>query len=115
MGKFPEGRLYTIQLTDEELTWLTGLLYEQEDLWKTLIDDSVTDHVFTKVCEANTLRQQDRAVAHIIVYQDARIKVFKEMALRAYQAKVRLEEELKDVKQTLDIYTNAGIEHSLYS
>lgn len=58
---FPEGRLYTIQFTGDELIWLL----DQDFLWKDYAQDSVADTAQLKIHEANSNRQQDKAIAHL--------------------------------------------------
>lgn len=57
--KFPEGRLYTIQLTSDEIDFLL----QQDCFWKTYPDDSPEDTATLKIHRASDQRRQDRAIA----------------------------------------------------
>lgn len=88
--KFPEGRLYTVQFTGEEIVWLL----DQDFLWKDYERDSVADTAQMKVHTANELRQQDNAVAHL--YESTRQRHdWLERVLRQ-----KYKEEYKEVRET---------------
>lgn len=63
MPKFPEGREYTISLTNDELVWMMEALFDFD--WTRKLG-GIETAVLEKVDQANTQRQQDKAVAWLL-------------------------------------------------
>ena len=93
--KFPEGRVYTIQLTAEELIWLLT----QSFLWKDYRGQEIAESVQLKIHKANGDRQQDNAVAYLYESSLKRQKWLEEKIRECYKTKALLKSALEINKE----------------